>query len=285
MKHTAVVSSVVMMLLAAGLIVNACGEDVPRSGVTDTVSLDTSRLQSSNCEVRQYISQENLPSMVFPYLWAPEGMPVTYAIAQGAINDVVDGGDILQVQQAAATWSTIPNCSFSFAQTSFDGFWGLADGSNEIGWIYDDETWTTTLGLPSNAIAVNYSFRSGSTYSEFDILLNGVYFWWYADSNDPYYGSQYGAMNVGHIALHEMGHSAGLTDLYNSGDGYEAWMGTGNEGATMYGYSDAHDEDVTLSSMDMDAMRLAYPVPEPSTLVLLAIAAGGLLAWRQRQAA
>jgi hypothetical protein len=291
MKRLVIVmcAAAVVGLASAAAETNASVDLVPRSGLTDTVKLDTSMLASTNYDV-QYITQGNLSSMVFPYLWPSTGIPVPYAIAQGAVLDVHDGGDITQVQRAANTWSTITNSRFSFVQTAFDGHWGLGDGSNEIGWIYDPSTWTA-LGLPSGAIGVTYSFASGSTYQEFDMLLNGVYDYWYADSSDPYYG-QSSAMNVGHIALHELGHAAGLKDLYNPGQpGYESWMGTGNENATMYGYSAGHNEDVTLSSVDEGAMRLAYPetaaIPEPCTLAIWSLfgGIGAIVGYRRRKAA
>lgn len=270
---------------AGGITNFADAVDLPRSTQKVGVSLDTGNFSPGNYSL-QYITGANISQMLMPWLWpaqsASPGDPteVSYAIVQGAIGDVYDGGDVSLIRQAADVWSDIDGCAFSFAETPFDNHWGLGDGSNEIGWMYDYDTWTA-LELPPEVIGVTYTFYNGYDYAEFDILLNAVYFYWYADSADPNY-SQPDAMHVGNIVLHELGHGAGLLDLYNAGQpGYERWMGLGNEDATMYGYASDHDADMTLSWSDESAMRLAYPVPEPAGLVLLAAGFMGILAWKR----
>ena len=269
----------VIVSLFAGTVGSATGATFlgtagpPRDIQEVGVSLDVGDFDPDGYSLH-YITSENIDQMLMPFLWPAQssepGSPVEvdYAIVQGAIYDVSDGDDLSQVRQAASTWSSVPESVFSFNEVPFDGSWGLGDGSNEIGWLYDLDTWGA-LELPSSAIGVAYSFRSGGEYTEFDILMNGVYFYWYADASDLYY-SESNAMHVGTITLHEMGHATGLLDLYNpSAPGYESWMGSGNEVATMYGYGPDHHEDMTLSWVDEDAMQLAYPTPEPTTLVLL----------------
>ena len=245
------------------------GSLTPRNVVGDSMAYSISPDLNPNQIVINYITPDNLPNMLFPWLWSAADRPVSWSLAGGAVYDIYDGGELAEIQQATNTWSSIPDCNFGFQQTTFSAPWSGGDGQNGLGWIYSSSLWSS-LGLPSNALAVTYSVsNTGDTYDEFDILFNGVYFYWYADSNDPYYG-QPAAHDVGHIALHELGHGAGLFDLYNPGSpGHQTWMGTDNESVTMYGYSGSHNDDVSLSMVDMDAMRLAYPVPEPSALALL----------------
>ncbi|MFA5864040.1 MAG: PEP-CTERM sorting domain-containing protein [Phycisphaerae bacterium] len=254
------------------------GNLIPRSGVDDQISYQISGLGTSEYTI-QLITQENLSQVVQDFLWSDQNRPVQWSLAQNAVYDISDGGDHTQIQQAADVWGNISDCDFSFQETAFDGTWQGGDGDNDVGWIYDATTWNNIVGS-SSAIGATLSRYSGNNYLEFDLLLNGAYFYWYADSNDQFY-SQSDAMHVGNIALHELGHGAGLKDLYNSGNqGYQPWMGTNNSEATMYGYSSGHDEDMTLSWIDEGAMKLAY-VPEPTTMGLLLL--GGLALLRRRK--
>jgi len=276
---------IMVVLLSGWLASMARGDELSSRTLPGVgLSLDTTGLTSGNYQVNCILAGD-IDKMIMPFLWprqtpAPDSPAIAdYTIVQGAIYDVYDGGDIAQVRQGASTLSSISDCAFSFNEVGFDGSWGLGDGSNEIGWIYSQSTWSA-LGLSPGTIGVTYSFGAGDTKTEFDILLNGVYLYWYADSADPWYAAQYEAMHVGHIGIHELGHAAGLLDLYNPGEAeYEPWMGSGNETATMYGYADSHQEDMSLSWVEEDAMRLAYPVPEPATLSLLAL--GGLMLMRR----
>ena len=91
--------------------------------------------------------------------------------------------------------------------------YGVADGKNAITFgLYSDN---------SKVIAVTsvwYS-RFGKQIVEFDMLFNTYYHWGDATANSA-------LMDLQNIATHELGHSVGLSDLYNKCNL-----------VTMYGYS------------------------------------------------
>lgn len=231
-----------------------------------------------------YITSENIGNMV-QTVFNPEA-DYEFEFILGTM-DVTDGSDFDSVLDSFGMWVDLPDSTVSVTETSYDGEIGLGgnNGENEISWIpYDGETnwWLDVLGYSPSTIAavVTWYLPSTGEVVERDMHFNDTYMYWYTDSdgaapaNDPFY--------VGHIGLHETGHIYGIRDVYNPGaPGYASWMGTGNEGLTMYGYSSPGDEDMSLTSIDITAMGMAHPIPEPATILLLGL--GQLLASRKRR--
>lgn len=203
-----------------------------------------------------------------------------YRFVNGA-EGISDGSDYQAVRNALGIWVNQPtsdlNASEITRSVSFTP--GTKNGYNDIAWISSGygyaNPWADLLGFSNNAIATVVTWYSSwnGAIKERDMYFNDVDFDWRTDSD----GQQSGGFHVGHIALHEAGHIFGLKDVYNPGQpGWESWMGSGNEGLTMYGYSSWMDEDMALSAVDIAATAELFPsaaaVPEPQTAVLFVMA-------------
>jgi len=197
-------------------------------------------------------------------------------------KDVSDGSDLAAVRNAFSTWIDLPSSSLSAAEAAARGIrsLGQADGRNQITWVSADRfgtnAWTDKLGFEPYVIAaaVTWYYPNTGKVAERDIYFNDINMSWRTET-DP---APAGAFSVEHIALHEIGHIYGLLDVYNPGQsGHVAWMGTGNESLTMYGYARWYDDGTTLSPEDIYAMALAHPAfPEPASVLLLAVGAVAL---------
>lgn len=218
-----------------------------------------------------YITGENIASMVQSVFTPQAGYEFEFIVGTG---DISDGSDFGAVRNAFNTWVNLPDSALSITETTYDHTitLGSANGQNEISWIpYTGTNWWVDVlkYSPSTiGVAVTWYDQISGVVTERDVHFNDTYMYWYTDSdgasaaNNPFY--------VEHIALHEEGHIFGLTDVYNPGQsGYQSWMGSDNANLTMYGYAASLNEDVTLTDVDIAAMALAHPVPEPATLCLL----------------
>ncbi len=211
----------------------------------------------------------------------------TFRFVNGA-SDISDGSDFEAVRNAFETWVNLPSADLRVSEViGTAGFTpGSINGTNDISWIdsgygYEDP-WTDMLGLSHNAIAVVMTWYSpvSGTVLERDMYFNDINFDWRTDSD----GLQSGGFYVEHIALHEAGHIYGLNDLYDPGQsGWQEWMGSGNKGLTMYGYSSWWNEDTTLSEFDVAAISSLYAtaVPEPDSAILFMMAGVILVAVRR----
>lgn len=224
------------------------------------------------CMSTANISWDNVPNMVTS-TFMPQA-EYTFAFVNGSKN-ISDGSDFDAVRSAFDTWLGLPDSDIFASEVAYAGQLdpGSVNGRNEISWIGLDDSgtdlWGDILGFSSNTIAtvVTWYYSGSGEVVERDMYFNDVNMDWRTDSD----GID-GGFNVEHIALHEIGHIYGLEDVYNPGQaGYEEWMGSCNSSLTMYGYSNAGNNDITLSAEDIYAMSLAHPasVPEPGTGVLL----------------
>jgi Matrixin len=144
--------------------------------------------------------------------------PTDSGLSSAAVSAVLAGANEWDDGTFSATddWSGVTvNLFINNPQTvskPYDDNWDEMDGANTI--IWGD--------LPnSNVIAVTniwYSRRTGIV--EFDMVFNTDY-QWETNGNSA-------VMDVQNIATHELGHAAGLGDLYNPVASEE----------TMFGYSD-----------------------------------------------
>jgi len=212
----------------------------------------------------------------------------TFGFLYGS-KDITDGSDFASVLRAFDTWTSLPEAdlTYCYRPSRATAKLGGTNGHNDITWVSADhfgaDAWTDVLGFSERSIAVTVTWYYPDTgrISERDIYFNDIHMSWRTDTD----GVHQGGYLVEHIALHEIGHIYGLRDVYNPGQsGYASWMGSGNEGLTMYAYTTWWSDDVTLSAADIVAVASAHPgaVPEPATLVLLAL--GAVLLRRRRSA-
>ena len=212
----------------------------------------------------------------------------SYSFVNGS-RDITDGSDFTAVREAFGTWIQEPGSNLWASEgTGSRSFTpGEMNHQNDISWISatagDSDPWSNLLQLSNQIIAVVMTWYNTATRQvvERDIYFNDVDMHWRTDSD----GEESGGYNVEHIALHEIGHIFGLKDVYNPGEpGWESWMGSGNQGLTMYGYSSWQNNDVTLDEASLAAMALLHPsaVPEAGSVSLFGLAAGILLVTRRR---
>jgi len=206
---------------------------------------------------------------VYPFRWYwsyDDRFHIGFESVTGSY-DIADGSDWQAVTSAINTWQAVPGASITSSLGSYDGDWGALNGDNELSWV--ESGWQTIgdFGFASNAIGVAITWYYSDTFVqvETDIFFNGEFFTWYTDTDDSGSEQEY----VEHIALHELGHGFSLADLYDSADADR----------TMYGISGFRNEDITLHPGDIAALEYAYPIPEPTTVLLLGL---GTVALRRK---
>ncbi|MBN1125565.1 MAG: hypothetical protein JXA82_11195 [Sedimentisphaerales bacterium] len=260
-----------------GCIIIAITGGLVQAELIPVSSTDTAAVSSTN----QAIANDNLQHMVTAD-YQPRS-DYNFEFVYGS-KDIQDGSDLSAVLDAFQTWMDLPDSDISFQQNKGRSNLNLGqnNGRNEITWIsasqFGEDAWTNLLDFSTQAIAVAVTWYYSNTgqIAERDIYFNDINMDWRTDTD----GITSGGFDVEHIALHEIGHIYGLEDIYNPGQkGYQSWMGSGNEELTMYGYSQWWNDDVTLSTADIQAMALAHPasLPEPATALLLIL---GSLAFR-----
>ncbi|MCC6345867.1 MAG: S-layer homology domain-containing protein [Nitrospirales bacterium] len=155
------------------------------------------------------------------------------------------------VTSALGTWSTIPTSSFAFTYggTTANSSWGVRDNVNLLAFGPINET---------GVLAVNYFwFTTDGRLLDSDIKFN---------TRVPLStnGSS-GGFDLESLALHELGHSLSLADLYGAGD----------TAKTMYGYLSQGSNKRSLHQDDIDGISHLYPVTQPVTYYALSVALSG----------
>lgn len=162
----------------------------------------------------KWVKWKNLP---VNYVIDPDGLTgdfVTTAIFNGAEEwDKYAGVELF------GSYSVVDNASW-------DGDPGdLPDGSNEL--LFGDYPETGVI-----AVTVVWGYFSGAPEMreiiEFDVLFDTDFTWGDADPNNDGIIDNPNVMDLQNIATHEIGHGAGLADLYDACCAEE----------TMYGYSE-----------------------------------------------
>lgn len=169
------------------------------------------------------------------YTW--NTLPVNYVINPGNAQAGLSEGFIVDaISSSAETWdeATIQNL-FSSPEVDYEADYGIQDYTNAVAFgDYPD----------SNVIAVTsiWATRVGKRIVEFDMLFDTDYVWGDATSNT-------GLMDLQNIATHELGHAAGLADLYTSSC----------TEVTMYGYSGyGETKKRSLEQPDITGLQTMY---------------------------
>ena len=205
-----------------------------------------------------------------PYRWwhnSNDRHTIMFEMVAGS-QSLSDGSEWDAMNSAVSTWNDA-GAAISADTTLYNGSWGALNGDNEVAWVSDYDLWAE-LGFTYNVPAITRTWYRGNTQLESDIFLNDHRYSWYTPADDN--GQE--PLYVEHIMLHELGHALSLADLYDNEDSER----------TMYGYTTPRNEDVTLHPYDEMALRLAYSLPEPSTIALLASALTGLTVIAVRRA-
>ena len=158
--------------------------------------------------------------------WKWNSAPVYY-VNSGSLSGIP--GAATAIQNAAGTWNTTmqPGSFFRFNY----------GGSTSCTTVANDGMSTISLGSDSyfashpDSIASASCFFSGEYLSDCDITMNPLLSWTTGTAS----GSTF---NVETIILHELGHWAGLQDLYGDLTGYPSDISPTKK--VMFGFSDAY---------------------------------------------
>lgn len=131
--------------------------------------------------------------------WDVSGGPVEYVLEPTGSDDVDDGSDLQALRDAFRAWQCVPGTSIRFAEGEGAGpaTIDLSDGKNTLFW---DETGAFDLGPGTLGITVG---ETSGTRTAADIVFNGSDSTWSTDDAPS-------AVDVGAIAIHEIGHLLGL---------------------------------------------------------------------------
>lgn len=155
------------------------------------------------------------------------------------IGLVTAGDPVTAVNNAAGAWDVVTAADvFSYAGTT-EKNWYEEDGQNVVSWV---------KFIPRDYIAVAVMWYDPNTMIiyEFDVVFNTFHRW----GIEPTKRDR--AFDIQNIATHELGHPAGLDDLYDQI----------YSGLTMYGYSSKGEiRKCTLEQGDITGAQTIYGAP------------------------
>ncbi|MBU2601749.1 MAG: cell wall-binding repeat-containing protein [Actinobacteria bacterium] len=125
-------------------------------------------------------------------------------------------------------------------------------------WDYNQQSelfWTTDL--PGGVVAATGTYSDDSGVREFDVGFNDDYLW--GDGTG-------GSYDVQSVAMHELGHAAGLLDLYGAED----------VGKVMYGFGSAGERLRALHPDDKAGVLSLYGPPKPVKITTAVIGEGSV---------
>ena len=163
-------------------------------------------------------------------------LPVSYVVNPVNNSGLDESFIVGAISTSAETWDSATSKElFNPATVNYSAQYGVQNYQNAIAFgDYPD----------ANVIAVTsiWYTRVGKQIVEFDILFNTKFAWGDATLNG-------GVMDLQNIATHEIGHGAGLDDIY----------ATACDQVTMYGYSD-YGETIkrTLEQPDITGLQKMY---------------------------
>ena len=131
--------------------------------------------------------------------WDVSGGPIEYVLEPTGSDDVSDGSDLQALRDAFRAWQCVPGTSIRFVEGDRPGPANidLSDGQNTLFW---DETGVFDLG--PGTLGVTVGDTSGNRAAA-DIVFNGSDSTWSSDDRPS-------AVDIGAIAIHEIGHFLGL---------------------------------------------------------------------------
>lgn len=166
--------------------------------------------------------------------WPGSSPTLTYRINENTADCTGEGA---AVQAAFATWNAA-GAAFAFA------YGGTTSATNASNNGINEIFWDTTPEDP-NATALNTTWFTGSTILESDIAFNDEKLWSTTGASN--------AQDVESIALHELGHSLQLSDLYGTVDSYN------DSGKVLYGRGLIGGQKRSLTTQDINGINWIYP--------------------------
>lgn len=131
--------------------------------------------------------------------WDIESGPIPFSLEPAGSADIEDDSDLDALRAAFRAWACVPGTSVRFAETEEEGVVDVADdGVNSLFW---DET--GDFGLGPATLGVTVGDAGQGVRHQADIVFNGVDSQWSTDETPS-------AVDVGSIAVHEIGHYLGL---------------------------------------------------------------------------
>ncbi len=167
--------------------------------------------------------------------WNP--LPVSYAINPSNPQNLSPEFVASSISTSAETWDSATSAELfnNVYSVDYSAQYGVQNYQNAIAFGSYPQ---------NNVIAVTsvWYTRVGKRIVEFDMLFNTNYLWGDASANASF-------MDLENIATHELGHAAGLSDIYS----------TSCNTVTMYGYSGYGETSKrTLEAPDVAGLQKMY---------------------------
>ncbi|HEY4220719.1 MAG TPA: matrixin family metalloprotease [Myxococcota bacterium] len=133
--------------------------------------------------------------------WDLEAGPIPYVLAPDGVDDISDGSDLEAIRGAFRAWSCVEGTKLRFEEQPGPGpaVQDESDGQNTLFW---DEDNTYQLGPATLGVTIGDA-TPGQKRKQADIIFNGFDSKWSTDDIPS-------NVDVGSIALHEIGHFVGL---------------------------------------------------------------------------
>ena len=133
--------------------------------------------------------------------WDVDQGPIPFVLEPNGVDDITDGSDLEALRGAFRAWSCVEGVKVRFEEQPGPGP-GVADLSDHKNTLYWDETGRDGLGPATLGVTIGDA-NPGSKREQADIIFNGSDSTWSTDDRPS-------AVDVGSIALHEIGHFIGL---------------------------------------------------------------------------
>lgn len=178
--------------------------------------------------------------------------PVPFSLDPAGSDDIGDESDLDALRDAFRAWACVAGTKLRFEETEQPGVAEIVDdGINTLFW---DES--GDYGLGPGTLGVTVGDAGGAERSEADIVFNGFDSTWSTDDGPS-------AVDVGSIALHEIGHLLGLDHPCDKEGGQEENC-NGPERSIMTPVWSNELERSPLPD-DEEGVRALYPADDPDS--------------------